>query len=37
MVDLGSRITMSRLFDGENDALRVGEELADWLRAGGGE
>ena len=37
IVDLGSGITMSRLFDCEDDALRYGDELADWLRRGAGE
>ena len=35
IVDLGSGITMSRLFDCEDDALRYGNELAEWLRRDG--
>lgn len=36
-VDLGSGITMSRLFDRKDEALRYGDELAAWLRHGGGD
>jgi hypothetical protein len=32
VVDLGSGITMSRLFDREDDALRYGDELVEWMR-----
>jgi hypothetical protein len=35
VVDLGNGVTMSRLFDLEDDALRYGDELAAWLRREG--
>jgi len=37
VVDLGNGVTMSRLFDREDDALRYGDELAAWLRREGGD
>jgi hypothetical protein len=35
VVDLGNGVTMSRLFDLEDDALCYGDELAAWLRREG--
>ena len=35
VVDLGDGITLSKLFDREDEARRYGDELAGWLRGGG--
>jgi hypothetical protein len=32
VVDLGDGMTLSKLFDHEDDARRYGDELAGWLR-----
>ena len=34
VVDLGDGMTLSKLFDREDDARRYGDELAGWLRGG---
>jgi hypothetical protein len=35
VVDLGDGMTLSKLFDREDDARRYGDELAGWLRGRG--
>jgi hypothetical protein len=34
IVDLGDGMTLSKIFDREDDARRYGDELAGWLRGG---